>query len=38
MKDDENSVGGVRLANFVLRNEVLDSMRNVASGRSMFEG
>lgn len=35
--DDENSVRDVRLPNFVLRNEVSDSMRNITFGRAMFE-
>ena len=34
--DDEKSVRDVRLPNFVLRNEVSDGMRNIASGCAMF--
>jgi hypothetical protein len=35
--NDENSVRNLRLPNFVLGNEVIDGMRNVASSCPMFE-
>lgn len=35
--DDENSVGDVRLPNFVSRNRVFDGMRNVSFGCAMFK-
>ena len=35
--DDENTVCDIRLANFVVRNEVSDGMRDITFGCAMFE-